>query len=560
MGVQSGSLVGRVGALAAALGVGAAVFALPGVAAADTSGSAGASGSASSSDSAASGGRATRHSPSASAAGPSTPRPASAVPGSGAAGGVVGRQAISPAQLTNDVPQVTAVEAAPRRGSRGGLRSTAPSSAPGANQGAGVEAPGVAPSAAVAPARGPSAADQSARTGVPAATLPGTPSGNAGDAAVAVPPSVVSGAAVVAAPAAGSAVAAPVAAAKATPTVPPLIQKLDAQNQAMVRTIFHTLLNWTATLPVNQLTNWLEGGLLMVRKSLFNQSAGVHSVQTANSPSLVTGKINVTDPEGDSWKVELVGDASHGTVTLGATSQKDGIGSTKYTYTPGAGYAGEDQFVVKVTPTQPVFNILHPFGVLDTRYYTVAVGNSAEAAKDRFNLEGADPKDVPDTHLYLANAAVNVTVKKQGVFNPGYAVTMDVPAGTAAKSFSWMDTRGNMGSVQVDTMLTQDWGAYTKKAAENGVKPLLTFKYSDQGVDKAVFVDVELLSPPLAGLHPTMMTEANKAKKRPFFMRIRYLFFLNISSLNDKYSHLAMVSRQNERGIGFPIPLLIRSV
>ena len=58
---------------------------------------------------------------------------------------------------------------------------------------------------------------------------------------------------------------------------------------------------------------------------------------------------------------------------------------------------------------------------------------------------------------------------------------MTLPAETAAKSFAWMDTRGNMGSIPVDTMLVDDWGTIPDKAAENGVKPLLTFKYSDQG-------------------------------------------------------------------------------
>ena len=257
-----------------------------------------------------------------------------------------------------------------------------------------------------------------------------------------------------------------------------------------MRTIFHALINWTSTLPVNPATNWLEGGLLMIRKSLFNQTAGVHSVQTANSPTLVTGKIDVIDPDGEAWNVELAGNPSHGTVALGKSSQANGIGSTKYTYTPGEGYTGDDQFVVKVTPTGSVFNILHPFGVLDTRYYTVAVGDAAEAAKDRFNLEGADPKDTADTHLYLSNAAATVTVKKQGFFTPKYKVTVTLPAETAAKSFAWMDTRGNMGSVAVDTILTEDWNSYSEKAGENAVKPLLTFKYSDQGVEKAVFVDV----------------------------------------------------------------------
>lgn len=322
------------------------------------------------------------------------------------------------------------------------------------------------------------------------------------------PTSTVQAAAVAPAPAApaaanvtaaASSVAAPqtvVATTAATPAAPAatpvarLVQKIDAQNQAAVRTMFHTLINWTATLPVNSFTSWLEGGLLMVRKSLFNQTAGIHATQTANSPTLLTGKIDVVDPEGDAWSVELVGDPGHGTVTLGKTAQADGIGSTKYTYTPGEGYTGEDQFVVRVTSTGSGINILHPFGKLDTRYYTVVVGAGADAATGRFNAENADPKDVLDTHLYLSNAAVTVTVTKQGLLNPRYATTVTLPADTSAKSFAWMDTRGNMGSIPVDTMLVDDWGAYSKKAAENGGKPLVTFKYSDQGVEKAVFVDV----------------------------------------------------------------------
>ena len=270
-----------------------------------------------------------------------------------------------------------------------------------------------------------------------------------------------------------------------------LVRSIDGWNQAVVRGVYHVLVNWLSTLPVNSLTSWLDGALAMVRRSLLNQSAGVHSVQQANSPTLVTGKIDVIDPEGDAWKVELVGGPSHGTVVLGNAVQTDGIGSISYSYTAGDGYAGHDQFVVKVSPTGSVFNILHPFGVLDSRTYTVAVGAAAEAAKDQFTLKGADPKDTPDTHLFLSNAAVAVTVKKQGgLFNPKYTATVTLPSAMAAKSFAWMDTRGNAGSIPVDTMLADDWGDYSRKAAANGVKPLLTFRYVDQGVEKAVFIDV----------------------------------------------------------------------
>lgn len=477
-------IVGRVGALAAALGIGAAMVAIPGLAAADTGGSVGASGSASSSGSSPSGGsRGPAHGSSRSAAKASPPGTAAASPAEAVAGrgAGTGRQAGAPAQVTNDSPDSIAPEAGKRPGVRAGRQAPVGGGASTEAQGVGSKSPVVAASAAVAATPAAGSIARTARVHA----VPGlqSPSGNAGAAAIArVPEGPVTPAATASAtPFAGPAAVTPVAR---------MLQKIDAQNQATVRTVFHALINWTSTLPVNSLTNWLEGGLLMVRKSLFNQTPGVHSVQTANSPTLVTGKIDVIDPEGEAWKVELVGTPSHGTVVLGSTGQTKGIGSIKYSYTPGEGYTGDDQFVVKITPAESVRNILHPFGVLDTRYYTVSVGDAAEAAKGQFNPEGADPKDTPETHLFLSNAAAHFSVKKQGLFKPRLTVTMTLPAETAAKSFAWMDARGNMGAVPVDTMLVDDWGDYASKAAENAVKPLLTFKYSDQGVDKAVFVEV----------------------------------------------------------------------
>ena len=121
-------------------------------------------------------------------------------------------------------------------------------------------------------------------------------------------------------------------------------------------------------------------------------------MQTANSPTLVTGKIDVIDLEGDGWKVELVSEPSHGTVVLGKTSQTNGISSTKYTYTPGEGYTGDDRVRREVTPTDSVAASC-TFGVwipATTRWRWAMM---AEAAKARFNFEGADPKDTADTSV-----------------------------------------------------------------------------------------------------------------------------------------------------------------
>lgn len=488
-------VVGRVGALAAALGIGAAMLAIPGLAAADTGGSGGASGSANSSGPTSSG-RGPAHGSSRTAVKPSASatvgEPGVAADGTIAGRGAgTGRQASSSAAAADDASNLIAPASGSHRDFQTGGRGAVTASASPQASGVRSESPVAAPAAGVSTTRAANTTGVTPTTpAVPAAAVRLGSSGNAGAAAVAITPAAIGQGVATAAssadptPFTGPTVGAPV------PPVAQMVQKVDAQNQATVRTIFHTLINWTATLPVNSFTDWLAGGLLTVRKSLFNQTAGVHSVQTANSPTLVTGKIDVVDPEGEAWKVELAGDPGHGTVVLGKTTETNGIGSTKYTYTPGEGYAGDDQFVVKITPAESVRNIMHPFGVLDTRYYTVTVGDAAEAAKGQFNPEGADPKDTPETHLFLSNAAASFAISKRGLFNPKLAVTMTLPAETAAKSFAWMDTRGNMGAIPVDTMLGDDWGDYSNKAAENGVKPLLTFKYSDQGVDKAVFVEV----------------------------------------------------------------------
>lgn len=446
MSENSSVRVGRVGALAIALGIGAATFALPGLAAADTEGSDGASASTNSSESSAP--RASGH---------------SAI-GTRQRLGTGARQDAPTAGGASLVSLPTAAATKTRT-----IRPTSPTASP-------------SPASSSLTSESVSSEDSSPLP-APQTLSVASSDGNEGAAAVVISNS--------------RAIRQTVTSAQITPALPPaiapLVQTIDAQTQSMVRTLFHGLENWLSTLPVNPVTDWLEGGLLLVRKSLFNQSAGVTATQTANSPSLVTGKIDVIDPDGDEWNIELVGSPTHGNVALSAlteNSQANGIGAVTYTYTPSEGYAGDDQFVVKVTSATQSFNILDPFGLMSARYYTVAVGDAAEGTTTCFACNGSDPKDTLNTHLYLSDTAATVTVTKQGLLFPTYATTVTLSAAAANRSFAWMDTRGNMGSIPVDQMLTEDWSAFTKKAAENGVKPLLAFSYPDAGTDKAVFVDV----------------------------------------------------------------------
>lgn len=519
---RAGVAVGRVGALAVALGIGATALVMPALATADTRGAAG-SGSAdsagSSTDARGSGGGNAGSAAAGRHGGPGlrtasegwvpapaagvVPAPSEAVPSEA-----------EPMPVEGTVsPEIIAAPPAPAARAPQQTEPEAETGSP-ATFSRSVRPPQQKFTWHRGPARRSGSAADSATAGTPApvsvpstaATAPTRRGGvdtvlpAAGQQALAS--AVSTGGAGAAAPVmvtlagSGTAGIGPVTAPAATPAppgafaqrqVPEAIQKIDAQIQSQIRTVFSQLINWVSTLPVNDFTTWMQGGLLMLRKSLFNQTASVSAVQTVNTSNLVKGKIDMIDPEGDAYTVELVEEPTQGTVELAPTSQADGRGNTKYTYTPGQGYTGADQFVVKISPAGvDGINVFHPFGVLDTRYYTVKVGS--DAVSD--TAFGADAKDTLNTALYLANAGVTVTVKKQGWLSPTYDATVTLSAPSAGRSFDWMDSRGRKGRVSVESMLTENWDTYAAKAAENGVKPLLMFKYTDAGIDNVVFLDV----------------------------------------------------------------------
>lgn len=536
--------VGRVGALAVALGIGAAVFALPGLAAAETSGSSGASGTSSSAGSSAgSEGDSTADSADTSsssdtpdATGASEVEVASAEDetSTGSEGSTAEIDGIAEDDAEGDeVDPEGGVDGA-GNDDAGADGSTAAEAASGGIAGSGTGSGGSESAAQGGGGSSAEAVDSSAAEVSPDPAVQDETSPGNGGATGAVP---------AAAPQTAMAPGRATASATSVSGASKVLQRIHSRNEAVVRSTFSGLLNWVATLPVNPVTNWLEGALLLTRKWFFNESASVSAVQDANTSTLVTGKIHLIDPEGDGWKVELVGDPGLGTVVLGAASHANGIGSVKYTYTPGQGYTGDDQFVVKVTPTALTFNALDPFGILNTRYYTVVVGDAAEAGKTCFGCSGSETKDTFHTHLFLSNAAATVMVEKRGVIVPRYHTTVTLPASTAAASFSWMDTRGNMGTIPVDQMLVEDWSAYEKKARQNAVKPLLSFNYSDQGTAKSVFVDVSSVTKNDDGtytLSGLLMDDAPAQEGRIDrwdFLGINYKAayqnFLNASGLKD---------------------------
>ncbi len=85
-----------------------------------------------------------------------------------------------------------------------------------------------------------------------------------------------------------------------------------------------------------------EGTALLIRRSLFNQAPTVAPVQlTGQGEGPITGTIGAVDPEGDPLSYTITSTPLHGSAVV----NPDG----SYTYTPGGGFNGADNFVVAVT-------------------------------------------------------------------------------------------------------------------------------------------------------------------------------------------------------------------
>jgi hypothetical protein len=160
--------------------------------------------------------------------------------------------------------------------------------------------------------------------------------------------------------AAGPAEAAPIrlaapitAAAVAQRATPPVMQALNTA----VNEWFDSTATWLADLPTSPIRDVISGGLLLVRRTLFNQLATAVPDKYLTTPNgQFFGTVGAVDPEGDALTYSLAQAPQYGTVGIAA----DGT----YTYTPGPDYAGADVFTVAVT--SPGFNLLAPFSSRQT--------------------------------------------------------------------------------------------------------------------------------------------------------------------------------------------------
>ena len=243
--------------------------------------------------------------------------------------------------------------------------------------------------------------------------------------------------------------------------VPPVLDQVNTS----VDVFLHRVANWLAGLPGNNVTTFLEGALLMVRRTLFNQAPNVSPIQqTTTSEGPILGSLGAVDPDADALIYSVVGAPQWGAVEV--TAEGD------YLYTPGPGYAGSDSFVVNVATAQQGFNIVTCGD--GSREVTVPVGD--DAASNPFMAGLPDPIDAS---LYLAQATATITVDRQGgLLGDRFVATVALDGITADTPLTWMDAVGRSGEVSVGQLLAgsgADGASWWDEFAEAG-------GYSNDGV------------------------------------------------------------------------------
>ncbi len=122
---------------------------------------------------------------------------------------------------------------------------------------------------------------------------------------------------------------------------------------------------------VTTLEGYLDGAVLLVRRTFFNEAPTVSSVQTISSETVgaISSTVEATDPDGDTLVYKVTEQPPHyGTVTIDSATGA-------YTYTPDSDFTGIDSFTVSVTDTGTHINLLNWFRSAST---SAAVGGVYE--------------------------------------------------------------------------------------------------------------------------------------------------------------------------------------
>lgn len=205
----------------------------------------------------------------------------------------------------------------------------------------------------------------------------------------------------------------PVSVTAARAVAPLAVAAAPADPLAVINTAvtnwFDGAAKWLSGLPANPITELLQGGLLLVRRTFFNQTPTAKADQYLTlATGEIIGSVGAVDPEGDVLRYSLAEVPKFGTAQIAP----DGT----YTYTPGQGYAGSDSFQVAVTDSGR--NLLS-VGRAPT-VATVRVGYTEPGQYSR----GFDAKNLTGQPLQLVSLNYNPT----GGFN--YELESGPPIGT----------------------------------------------------------------------------------------------------------------------------------
>lgn len=220
----------------------------------------------------------------------------------------------------------------------------------------------------------------------------------------------------------------PAPALVAADPAPPWAVQVEAPEDPRKQFITDQLTAWTTSsqgwidsLPVPEALRWhLEGALWTIRRSLLNVAPTVAPLTvTGLSNTVVNGRVDAVDPEGDAIVYRLVRGPSTGSLQLNA----DG----SFTYTPPADFDGVASFVVLAQDLGAHVNLLDPFRGLGTaanglvnqgaiKYdFTYTTGSQYWSAEARDALQSA----ANDLAVYfLVTAPVVIAYDVTGENNP----------------------------------------------------------------------------------------------------------------------------------------------
>ena len=401
---ECGRYVGRIGALAVALGVGAAVLAMP-LAAADATGSAGsaraAEGSRDSSSRTTGVDSGERR---AGVRGAATADRTGRLHGQADRSNGAQRRTLTESPVLTDAgarsslgPQAAGMAAA----DSGGAKSAAMSS------GQPDTADRAAPSAAQPQTTQRGAAARAARSAESAPRAAAAETGSAREAAAENSPALLTTEATVRTPAATSA---------ARPGAALIEQSLTGLGLAVER-LLDAVDTWLSSLPAGPATDFLAGGLLLVRRGLFNQTPTV-------APRVLVGEVlrPMRPEEGSTFATSLIGEVvgtlgavdPEGAVLSYALSRSPQFGAVRvdpdgiWSYTPSdASAALEDAFTVSINDGG--WNILDPFA--SPAQMTIRVQPGLSSSSNKPGLISSDWLEVVKrTGDFLGDEPVMMTV------------------------------------------------------------------------------------------------------------------------------------------------------